>query len=622
MKRLLNDSIFRFIFITDAIILVAGYLFSYLIRFDFHVPVEYFIIFKKSVIAIVLLKLAIFYLSKLYNVIWQYTGMVDLRNTIKANIIASVIITAVFLIINLFSKYSGIIIIDCLISIIFIGGSRVLVRLIYGDINKKEHSKNTKADNNIKKRVVIIGAGEAGEKIIREFRDNPRFNYSVIGFIDDDPKKRGLNIHGLLVIGSIEDLENIVKNYKIEDAIIAVPSATGKQMRRIVEKCKECSLNFMTIPSIEDIIRGKVAISRLRNVTYEDLLGRNSVVLEIPRIETCLKNKRILITGAGGSIGSELCREISRFNPALLVLCDNSENNLFQIDLNLRREFPSLNLISVLSDIKNFSHMENIFKKYSPEVVFHAAAYKHVPMMELNPWEAVHNNIIGTKNILLISGENNIERFVMVSTDKAVRPCNIMGASKRIAEMLTQAYALKFRSTRFVTVRFGNVIGSRGSVIPLFKEQIERGGPVTVTHPEVTRYFMTISEATQLILQAAAMGEGREIFILNMGTPIKMADMARDLIKLSGLEPGEDIEIKFTGLRPGEKLYEELITEGEGIIKTHHEKIMVLKGDEDFKLDYINGLIAELVKSSMKYDSENIRKKIKELVNEYNYTNY
>jgi len=622
LKRLTQNLNFRSILIIDAILVAVAYLLSYLLRFDFQIPEEFLIFFKMTMIFIVLFKLLIFYLFRLYNVVWQYTGMIDLRNAVKANLTASLFIIIISLISSSFVKYPlGIFIIDGFISTIFIGGARVIIRLIFLSVNKKGYLADTKIIGSPKKKTVIIGAGEAGEKIIREVRDNPRFNYDVVGFLDDDPSKLGLNIHGFPVIGGIEKIGDIAESYKLEEAIIAIPSASGKVMRLIVESCKQYGLNFLTIPSIEDIISGKVAISRLRNVTYEDILGRDPVILETKLIESYLKNKRILITGAGGSIGSELCRQASCFSPSCLVLCDNTENNLFHIDLDLRQEFPSLCINSVLSDIRNLSQMERIFEEYKPEVVFHAAAYKHVPMMELNPWEAVHNNISGTINILTVSQKSRVEKFVLVSTDKAVRPCNIMGATKRVAELLTQSYALNSSSTQFITVRFGNVVGSKGSVIPIFKQQIERGGPVTVTHPEITRYFMTISEAAQLILQAGAMGKGNEIFILDMGTPIKIVDMARDLIRLSGLEPEGDIEIKFTGLRPGEKLYEELITEGEGIVKTSHEKIMVLNG-QSVKFDLLSHHVRELIGYANNYDAENIKKKIKEIIPEYNKFTY
>jgi FlaA1/EpsC-like NDP-sugar epimerase len=545
-------------------------------------------------------------------------GMVDLLNAVKANISASILIIAAFLVSGRpVGSTAGVFVIDSLIGVIFIGGLRAVIRLIFLKINKKGYFKPDSGVKEPRKTVVIAGAGGAGEKILREIRDNPRLNYEVIGFLDDDRKKTGLNIHGTFVLGGIEQLEEISKNHRLDEVIIAIPSATGKEMRRVVEICNRSGLQFRTTPVLEDIISGKVKISKLRNVSYEDILGRTPVVLETGLIETYLRDKRVLVTGAGGSIGSELCWQISHFSPSSLILCDNTENNLFHVDMDLREEFPSVNTCSVLSDVRNLSQMEGIFKKYKPDVIFHAAAYKHVPMMELNPWEAVHNNIRGTMNILSLASNNNVERFVMVSTDKAVRPCNIMGATKRVAELLTQAHALNYNKIRFMTVRFGNVLGSKGSVIPIFKEQIKRGGPVKVTHPEITRYFMTISEASQLILQAGAMGEGAEIFILDMGTPVRIVDIARDLIRLSGLESNEDIEIEFIGLRPGEKLHEELITEGEGIVKTAHEKIMVLKA-QGLQMDKLNSDVEELIDYAYKYDAESIKRKLKEIVPDYN----
>jgi FlaA1/EpsC-like NDP-sugar epimerase len=358
-----------------------------------------------------------------------------------------------------------------------------------------------------------------------------------------------------------------------------------------------------------------VSVKTIRDVSYEDLMGRKPVRMEMDRIGNYATGEAVLITGAGGSIGSELCRQIARFDPSPLILLDCAENNLFQIEMEFARDFPQVEYIPILGNILNSALLDNIFQAYHPRVVFHAAAYKHVPMMELNPWEAVHNNIQGTQSLLDVVQRYGVERFVFVSTDKAVRPFNVMGASKRVGELLTQAYS-EDNHGRFMSVRFGNVIGSSGSVIPFFRKQIEKGGPVTVTHPEVTRFFMTIPEAAQLILQAGSMGEGGEIFILDMGTPIKIVDLANDLIRLSGFEPGRDIEIQFTGLRPGEKLYEELITEGEGIVKTPHEKILVLRGNSIHRGDLLSK-ISELGHLARKQDAPKIKEKLKEIVPEY-----
>jgi FlaA1/EpsC-like NDP-sugar epimerase len=466
------------------------------------------------------------------------------------------------------------------------------------------------------KRLLIIGAGDAGEKILRELHGNPRLKYNVVGFLDDDPKKHGMQIHGVPVLGDIDQLLDLISEHEVDELLIAIASSTRKEMRRIVDLCKETGLKYRIIPGMGELIDGRLTVKAIRDVAYEDLMGREAVQLEMEKIGEYLKDKTILVTGAGGSIGAELCRQIARYFPKNLILFDRTENNLYEIEMELQRDFPYLRYSPILGNVLNKEVLRKFFLKYRPQVVFHAAAYKHVPIMELNPWEAIFTNIKGTYSLLDVVREFEVNRFVLVSTDKAVRPSNVMGASKRVAELLTQCYNNSFNPTRFMSVRFGNVIGSSGSVIPLFKRQIEKGGPVTVTHPEVTRYFMTIPEAAQLILQAGAMGKGGEIFILDMGSPVKIFDLARDLIRLSGFEPDEDIEIKFIGLRPGEKLYEELITEGEDIIPTRHEKITVLR-KTPCDLNWLKAKIDELTVLAEKQDALGIKKKLKEIVPEY-----
>jgi len=399
--------------------------------------------------------------------------------------------------------------------------------------------------------------------------------------------------------------------------LIAMPSATGKQMRRITSGCKATKLPFKTLPGMGELVNGRVSVKTLRDVNFKDLLGRPAVKLNMEEIQGYLKNRTVLVTGAGGSIGSELCRQMVRFEPERIILFDVSEPNLYSIEMELKYQWGYENYTTVLGDVRSELLLDRVFRCFCPEVIFHAAAYKHVPMLEQNPWQGVYNNILGTQTLLEQAVSNGTKNFVLVSTDKAVRPTNVMGASKRICELIAQAHL--GNNTSIMAVRFGNVVGSAGSVIPLFRQQIEQGGPVTVTHPEVTRYFMTIAEATQLILQAGSLGIGGEIFVLEMGTPVKIADMAKDLIRLSGKDPEQDIEIVFIGLRPGEKLYEELITEGENILATKHEKIMVLKphreGDE-FRERLSRG-IEELKTLADAHDAEGIKEQLKELVPEY-----
>jgi len=442
--------------------------------------------------------------------------------------------------------------------------------------------------------------------------------YEIVGFLDDDPDKTGKLIHGVPVLGNIAEAPEITGRENAEEILIAISYATGKNMKRIVEICKQTKARYKTIPGIGELIDGRVSVKSIRDVSYEDLLGREPVHLEKEKIGQYLEGKRVLITGGGGSIGSELCRQIAHYNPASLIILDRTEKNLYDIEMHMWRDFSYIKYLPVLGDIRHKVEIGGIFEKYIPEVVFHAAAYKHVPMIETNPWEAIYNNIIGTKNVIETALDFEIERFVLVSTDKAVNPTNVMGASKRVTELIMQAHANSC-TTKFMAVRFGNVVGSSGSVIPLFKKQIELGGPVTVTHPEVTRYFMTIPEAVQLILQAGAMGKGGEIFVLDMGTQVKIVDIAKDLIRLSGFEPGRDIEIKFIGLRPGEKLYEELIIIGEEITPTRHNKILVLKyrGVVYLQKDDLESNIKELVKLADARDADGIKNKLGEIVPEY-----
>jgi len=601
----------------DVFLLVAAYVLSYLLRFEFSLSTIDLAVLKKSIIPIVACKLIFFYWFKLYRGMWRYTSISDLINIIKATLVSSATIIAGILILFRFQGFPrSIFIIDAVLTLIFISGFRLIVRLCLSSNNYRNiFNKNLEKKG---LRLIIIGAGDAGEKMLREIRDNARLKYEIVGFLDDDSNKAGLLIHGVPVLGLIAEAKEIVDRENIEEILIAISFATGKQMKRIVEICKQAKVKYKTIPGVGELIDGRVTIKSIRDVSYVDLLGREPVHLEKEKIGQYLKGKRVLVTGGGGSIGSELCRQIAHYNPACLIILDRTEKNLYDIEMDMWRDFSYIKYIPVLGDIRHKVEIEGIFKKYIPDVVFHAAAYKHVPMIETNPWEAVYNNILGTRNVIETAHDSEIERFVLVSTDKAVNPTNVMGASKRVTELIMQAHA-NSGATKFMAVRFGNVVGSSGSVIPFFKKQIERGGPVTVTHPEVTRYFMTIPESVQLILQAGAMGEGGEIFVLDMGTQVKIVDIARDLIRLSGFEPERDIEIKFIGLRPGEKLYEELIVVGEEIDQTGHDKILILnhRGPDYLPKSDLDKKISELVKLADDRDAEGIKSKLKEIVPEY-----
>jgi FlaA1/EpsC-like NDP-sugar epimerase len=466
------------------------------------------------------------------------------------------------------------------------------------------------------KRFLIIGAGNAGEALLRELHRMPVEQYDVIGFVDDDPAKHGVSIHGIPVLGRINQLAEICKKQNIDEIAIAMPSATAKQLRRVVQICEGAKVRFQTVPSVTDIASGRYRVSQIRNVDINDLLGREAVQLDLEIIQQYLTNKVILVTGAGGSIGSEMSRQVCHFDPKLLLLVEQAENALFFIERELRKSFPQVAMEAVICDITDKVRVEQLFEKFKPDVVIHAAAHKHVPLMELNPGEAIKNNVIGTRTVADTADKYGAENFVMISTDKAVNPTSIMGSSKRVAEMYIQDLN-RTSKTHFVTVRFGNVLGSNGSVVPIFKNQIAAGGPVTVTHPEMRRYFMTIPEASQLVLQAASMGKGGEIFVLDMGEPVKIVDLAKELITLSGFRPGEDIEIIFTGTRPGEKLFEELSIKGEDMVPTRHPKIGIWGTNIAISREQLHQMIGGLVSTANTQDYKQIVSAIKNLVPEF-----
>ncbi|ESP63026.1 UDP-N-acetylglucosamine 4,6-dehydratase [Smithella sp. ME-1] len=617
-----NPKMYLMIF-SDVLIFALSIVVSYLFRFEFSLSPFYFQQIKTVLFWIIPLKVIVFIFSGVYRGMWRYTSIRDFWLLARACFLSTLLILAVILYMSGFQGYSrAIFFMDGVFTFLLVGGKLMVIRSYYSGIANPQIRKELFPKITYKN-VLIIGAGDAGEKILREIIDNNQLYYRVVGFIDDDPQKKGRSIHGVPVLGSMQKITSVVEKEDVKEILIAMPSAKGDQIRNIVETCKDCDVSYKILPGIGELIDGRVSIKVLRDISYEDLLGRSPVQLDATGIRSYLYGKTILITGCGGSIGSELCRQVIKYQPKYLVLLDAGEMNLFNIQMELQNENNFNKCEAILGQVQNELLMEDIFKKYKPQIVFHAAAYKHVPMLEKNPWEAVFNNIIGSRVAMEMAIKYNAERFVLVSTDKAVRPINVMGASKRVTELIMQS--LRDKDTLMMAVRFGNVIGSSGSVVPIFRRQIEKGGPVTVTHPDVNRYFMTIPESTQLVLQAAAMGEGGEIFILKMGTPVKIADMARDLIRLSGKEPDIDVKITYTGLRDGEKLYEELITEGEDILRTSHEKIMVLRSNDYTNgLDYLQSIkqkldkdIEELIKYSMEHNGSAIKKILQEVVPEY-----
>jgi FlaA1/EpsC-like NDP-sugar epimerase len=497
--------------------------------------------------------------------------------------------------------------IDWLLSLVLIGGSRFALRIL------SEQSNAPRLRDGKAKRILIIGAGDAGALVVRELQKPSQLNLIPIGFLDDDPAKQKHQIYGVSVIGKVNKLSQILDNQQVDEVIIAIPSAPGNIIRLVNDACRQKGIASRTMPGIYELLGGKVSVNRLREVDITDLLRREPVRVNDEKVGLTLKGKRVLVTGAGGSIGSELCRQIARRNPAELVLLGHGENSIFEILLELQGNYPSLKIIPIIADIRNAQRIVSVFEAYRPQIIFHAAAHKHVPLMEANPVEAISNNVLGTRNLVQAALDHNIERFVLISTDKAVRPSSIYGATKRLAETIVLDAARQHQRA-FTVVRFGNVLGSRGSIIPIFKNQIANGGPITITHPDMVRFFMTIPEAVYLVLQASSMQNGGEVFVLNMGKPVRILDLAEDLIKLSGLEPNKDIEITFTGIRPGEKLAEELWDEGTPLVQTLHPDIFRLDQDASHLIPNLPQTIEQLTILSLSADNEALAKLLDELI--------
>ncbi|MFW6264936.1 MAG: polysaccharide biosynthesis protein [Bacillota bacterium] len=555
----------RRLIIVDVILINLAMILSFFMRFDSG-WIDYFE--YRYLLVITLTSFIVLFFSNLYNKMWQYASIAELKSIVKVSALINLTLI-LYVFFSIESLPRSILLINFILDVFILGSTRFGLRLLKDHLNQKEIL-------GVRTRVLVIGAGDAGEIIIREMNKHPELKKDIIGLIDDDPQKINLEIHGKKVLGNRYYIPDVIRKYAVDEIIIAIPSARGSEIKEIYEYCNIDGVKVNIVPGMFEIINGDVNLSQIREVKVQDLLGREQVKLNNRAIALHVENKTVLVTGAGGSIGSELCRQISRFNPQRLIMLDIYENNLYFLDLELKNKFKNILFHPVIASIRDKEKLENIFKKYRPDVVFHAAAHKHVPLMEHNPEEAVKNNIFGSRNLIEVADEFAVDRFVLISTDKAVNPTNIMGASKRVAEMLVQSMNKKSK-TKFMAVRFGNVLGSQGSVIPLFKKQIAQGGPITVTHEEVTRYFMTIPEAVQLVIQAGSLGQGGEVFVLDMGQPVKIIDLARDLIKLSGLKPDEDIKIEITGLRPGEKLYEELLHATEDNIATEHERIFITR---------------------------------------------
>ena len=603
----------RSFFITiDLLVIVFSFFGAFLLRFDFTLPGDYSSFYLVWLPIFIVLKLSIFYFFGLYKVIWRFTSIWELLKIVKAVTFGSVTIILCLWFSSGFDGFPrSILLLDYMLTIFATSLSRISVRIYFTHF----YNRPLLSEESSKKKLLLIGAGRTGAKIAREIIDTPASPYSIAGFIDDDPSKKNALLHGYQVLGTVADLESI--RVKFDEILITAPTASGDQIRRIVKFCKSTGKNYKIVPSLTELLDKEVSLSAIRDVSYVDLLGREEVKLDKNSIENLLKGKRVLITGAGGSIGSELVRQCLIYNPAELICIDNSEENLFNISSEMEQIKTRAVIKSILGDILAKKHMEKIINEMRPQIIFHAAAYKHVPIQELHPWAAVKTNVGGTMNLINLADKYRVEKFVLVSTDKAVNPVNVMGATKRLAEKLIQSINIDSK-TEFSAVRFGNVIGSSGSAIPTFQKQINSGGPVTITHPEMTRYFMSIQEAAQLILQAGAYGKKGKIFLLEMGKPIKILQLARDLIRLSGLEPDRDISIVFTGLRPGEKLYEELQSLDEKVIPSEHKKIMILD-DSNHEMSWValKNTIEDLLNIAENLDSDEIQSKLSQLLPDY-----
>jgi FlaA1/EpsC-like NDP-sugar epimerase len=577
-KALAGNRMLRFrlplILTFQAVVACLSYLGAFLIRFDFNIPPDQLALFYVALPLALCSRMAGYLYFRTYANSWGFAGMRELTDDIKATLLGSIS----FILIMVFTLGSqgfprSVLVLEPVLSLMLLGAGKFIFRYRFYSPNSLDSRKV--------KHTLIVGAGRAGVSILNEIQNNTRLASRVIGFVDDNPYKKGTTIQGVAVLGSTEEIPELAGHYDLDEIIIAIPSAGYKEIVRIRSLCDKTDAKTMVLPTLSELMRDQQFTSQLREVSYDDLLGRKAIRFcrETDRklLEGEIRNKTVLVTGAGGSIGSELCRQIVQHSPRLLILLERHENSLYDLELDLRKEFPEQAFLPVVGDILDVDKIDRLFGASSVNLVYHAAAYKHVPMMEREPIEAIRNNVFGTLNLARLARTHRVEKFILISSDKAVRPTNIMGTTKRVAELIIKG--MLGEGTKFVAVRFGNVLGSNGSVIPVFRKQIANGGPVTVTHSETTRYFMSISEAVQLVMVAGTLGDGGEIFLLDMGEPVKIVDLARRLISLSGFQADKDVEIVFTGLRPGEKLHEELYWRGEGIVPTENKKITMWKPD-------------------------------------------
>lgn len=599
---------FLFFLISDILLILLSVFLAFFVRFEGPIPPKYFLNIKGLILFSAVFTIPIFYFFKLYFFSWSYVSTEELISLVKATFLSFLILTATYFVLRdhpLFSGFPRSTLFLTYFFIFILCGTLRFAKRIYFEIfprGKREEKIN----------VLIVGAGDIGEQILRAIKSQPKSRYFPVGFVDNELAKQGVMIHGLRVLGKINDIPKIAKENLIEEMIITLPYGS-KEIRKAVELGRKAKIKKIKIlPSVGDLISGEIPLARLREIDVEDLLGREPVFLDKKLIADFIKSKKILITGAAGSIGSELSKQVASFSPSLLLILDQDETGIFNITNELKEKFPKLQIIPLICDIRYKAKIERIFDQYKPDIIFHAAAYKHVPLMEEHPDEAVKNNVFGTEIVANAALNSESEKFIFISTDKAVNPTSVMGATKRLGEMICQVLNKKGK-TKFISVRFGNVLDSRGSVIPIFKEQIKSGGPVTVTHPEMKRYFMLNSEACLLVMEAGAIGEGGEVFVLDMGKPIKILDLAKEMIKLAGFEPDKDIPITFIGPRPGEKLFEEILSAEEGTLSTKYQKVLIAKLKEPNEEKIKEGL-EKLKKVVEKNGKKEIIEILKELV--------
>ena len=593
----------------QVLLILGANLIAFVLRFEGDIPPAYHARLLQGLPLVALVYGGGLWVFGIQRGLWRYVGIHDLGRIFWASLASTAVFYVIIHWLLAWRDYPQSVIISTgLLSMIFLGGIRLAVRWFREWLQIVGPTA---------RRILIVGAGNAGELLVRDLKANPSYNYKPVGFVDDDPIKQKARIHGVPVLGTIADIARAVERHEAREIIVALPSATPRIMQRILAACESCPAPIKTLPNVKQLLNSPVSMRRVRPMSLEDLLQREPIQTDLQELHLFLGGQSILVTGAGGSIGSELCRQIARYRPGVLILLERHENSLYALELELREAFPQMNILAVLEDINSADRLQEIFSRTSPHLIFHAAAHKHVPLMEQNATEAVRNNILGTRIVAHAAGGAGVARFILISTDKSVNPTSVMGATKQLAECLVQDMNRQ-GGTRFTVVRFGNVLGSNGSVVPRFAEQIKRGGPVTVTHPEIRRYFMTIPEAVQLVLQASVMGQGGEVFVLDMGEQMRVADLARNMILLSGHRPEQDIKIVFTGLRPGEKLYEELFAKSERVEATQHHKINRAVSTEQLVGDALAEHIAELERLCLSANADPvIVRKLREIVSNY-----